>query len=165
MPLGQGGRALGNFWGGLPGTGSEPVDEVLKQINTSQQSCQNLQPGSLEWSFGGLAHFWGSFVVLRMSLGDLWASLVGPLGVPWELLVTFGAAVGVVKRSVGLLWDLPGGVLGTLGGPLGGSGVSRASLGVLWLSLGGCLGVCWETFGYLDGFGMLLGSFGEWGRK
>ena len=75
--------------------------------------------------------------------------------------MTFGAAVGVLKRSVGLHWDLSGGVLGILGGPLGGSGVSRASLGVLWLSLGGCLGVRWETFGYLDGFGMLLGSFGE----
>ena len=75
--------------------------------------------------------------------------------------MTFGAAVGVLKRSVGLHWDLSGGVLGTLGGPLGGSGVSRASLGVLWLSLGGCLGVRWETFEYLDGFGMLLGTFGE----
>ena len=100
-------------------------------------------------------------------MGDLWASLVGPLGVPWELLVTFGAAVGVLKRSVGLHWDRLAGGLGILGGPLGGSGVSRASLGVLWLSLGGCLGVRWETVGYLDGVGMFLGLFGEifWGPK
>ena len=78
-------------------------------------------------------------MVLRRSLGDLWASLVGPLGVPWELLVTFGAAVGVLKRSVGLHWDLSGGVLGILGGPLGGSG----SLEHHWGCFGCRLGVAW----------------------
>ena len=72
-------------------------------------------------------------------MGDLWASLVGPLGVPWELLVTFGAAVGVLKRSVGLHWDLSG----PLEDPWGSVG---CDLGAVGESVGNPLGT-WLDFG------------------
>ena len=145
---------------------SETVDKVFKRMPSRvnnhvkyfKQAPWN-GPSEALLTFG--APLWSRWGTFGHPLWVLWG------GVPWELLVTFGAAAGVLKRSVGLRWDLSGGVLGPLRGPLGSSGVSRASLRVLWLSLGGCLGVRWETFGYLDGFGMLLGSFGgtSWGPK
>lgn len=96
----------------------------------------------------------------------------GPLGIPCG---SFGGPMGALGDLWGGRWGLEevrGAPLGSFGGRFGDPwrsfrrlGVSRASLGVLWLSLGGCLVVRWETFGYLGGFGMLLGSAGEsfWG--